>query len=335
MGAGLVVLALGGGVFAVLRHSPPPVEAAAPVSPTTTVEVERTDLTDDRQLAGTLGFGHARTVKGTGPGIVTKLPAAGAVAGRGSTLYRVDDQPVVVFYGPTPLFRPIDQPGLEGSDVLEVRRNLRALGYRIPRTDHADVADAGLLAAIKRWQVKLGVPDAGVLKPQRVVVLTGAGRVSAVTAALGDPADGPLLAVTSTTRLVSVPMGASEVGPIRAGTRVTVTFPDAEQVPGEVTAVSRTVSPENEGDQPKVTVIVTPDKPVTAYDSAPVQVRFTTVSRPGVLAVPVGALVALREGGYAVQRPDGTLLPVTTGLFARGMVEVSGVAEGTTVVTTS
>jgi hypothetical protein len=67
-----------------------------------------------------------------------------------------------------------------------------------------------------------------------------------------------------------------------------------------------------------------------------VQVRFTTLSRTGVLAVPVGALIALREGGYAVQRPDGSLIAATTGLFAGGMVQVSGpgLADGTTVVTT-
>jgi hypothetical protein len=94
--------------------------------------------------------------------------------------------------------------------------------------------------------------------------------------------------------------------------------------------------PGGDGDPPKTTVTVTPTKAVTAYDSAPVQVRFTTIVRRGVLAVPVGALVARREGGYAVQRPDGSLIAATTGLFAGGMVQVSGpgLTDGTTVVTT-
>ena len=59
-------------------------------------------------------------------------------------------------------------------------------------------------------------------------------------------------------------------------------------------------------------------------DTAPVQVHFTTTTRHNVLAVPVTALVALHEGGYALQRTDGTLVAVTTGLFAGGQVEVSG-----------
>ena len=59
-------------------------------------------------------------------------------------------------------------------------------------------------------------------------------------------------------------------------------------------------------------------------NSAPVQVRFTSETRKGVLTVPVGALMALREGGYAVQLPGGRLVAVRTGMFSKGLVEVSG-----------
>ena len=52
-----------------------------------------------------------------------------------------------------------------------------------------------------------------------------------------------------------------------------------------------------------------------------------------VLSVPVAALRALPEGGYGVEIIEGDdirLLPVTTGLFARGQVEIrgEGVVEG-------
>ena len=52
---------------------------------------------------------------------------------------------------------------------------------------------------------------------------------------------------------------------------------------------------------------------------------------------PVGALVALSEGGYAVQRADAGLVAVDTGMFAKGLVEITGAGldEGMTVVTTS
>jgi hypothetical protein len=68
-----------------------------------------------------------------------------------------------------------------------------------------------------------------------------------------------------------------------------------------------------------------------------VEIKVKGETREDVLAVPVTALLALREGGYALQLPDNRLLPVETGLFAMGMVEITGagLAEGMAVVTTS
>ena len=53
-----------------------------------------------------------------------------------------------------------------------------------------------------------------------------------------------------------------------------------------------------------------------------------------MLHVPVSALLAVSGGGYALERPDGTLVAVATGMFADGQVEVSGdgVTEGLEVV---
>jgi hypothetical protein len=61
---------------------------------------------------------------------------------------------------------------------------------------------------------------------------------------------------------------------------------------------------------------------------------FTARERKGVLVVPVGALVALAEGGFGLQVIEAgganRYLAVTTGLFANGKVEVegAGLAEG-------
>jgi multidrug efflux pump subunit AcrA (membrane-fusion protein) len=79
---------------------------------------------------------------------------------------------------------------------------------------------------------------------------------------------------------------------------------------------------------------VTLDDPDVALglDEAPVDVEVVSDSAPGVLAVPVTALLALTEGGYAVEivTEDGTiiLIGVEPGLFADGFVEVDG--EGLT-----
>ena len=334
--AGAVAAAtLIGGAGGLLGLRERPAAVAATGDPTlATTAVRRTDLSDSRLVAGTLGYGAPHAVKGTGSGLVTKLPPVGTKVARGTVLYRVDDQPVVVLYGDTPLFRPIDKPGITGRDVRELRHNLTALGYHSTARE-GDVSDASLLDALKRWQKDLKLPAPGTLRPGQAVVVTGAGRVSAVTAEPGDPAGGPLLSITSTAKAVTVPMSPTDASGLRKGLRVAITLPDGKAVPGRVSGLSAVVSTGDE--QPKMNVFVRPDKPVSSFDSAPVQVRFTTITRKGVLAVPVGALIALREGGYAVQRPDGSLIAATVGLFAGGMVEISGpgLAAGTTVVTTS
>ena len=74
---------------------------------------------------------------------------------------------------------------------------------------------------------------------------------------------------------------------------------------------------------------VTLDDPSVSHglDQAPVTVNITTATATDVLAVPVSALVELLGGGYAVQVEESGQLHyvgVQLGLFANGMVEVSG-----------
>ena len=54
--------------------------------------------------------------------------------------------------------------------------------------------------------------------------------------------------------------------------------------------------------------------------------NFAQAEATGVLSVPVTALLATAGGGYAVQEAGAphSLIPVTTGLFAAGYVEISG-----------
>jgi DUF917 family protein len=73
-----------------------------------------------------------------------------------------------------------------------------------------------------------------------------------------------------------------------------------------------------------------------SLEAASVDVEFVVGKRADVLAVPVTALVALAGGGYGVEVVQGDVsrvVPVSTGLFANGNVEISGkdIAEGVTV----
>ena len=85
---------------------------------------------------------------------------------------------------------------------------------------------------------------------------------------------------------------------------------------------------------------VKPDRPrATGTGSdVPVQVSLTVQSVRHVLAVPVSALLALSGGGYGLEIVTASghhyLTGVTVGVFAGGLVQVSGagVASGTKVV---
>jgi hypothetical protein len=61
-------------------------------------------------------------------------------------------------------------------------------------------------------------------------------------------------------------------------------------------------------------------------DQAAVSVNFAQARANHVLSVPVTALLAIAGGNYAIQEAASPhkLIPVTTGLFAAGYVQISG-----------
>ncbi|WP_240351667.1 peptidoglycan-binding protein [Streptomyces olivoreticuli] len=332
-----------------------------------TIAVTRTDLANTMELTGTLGYGFERVLKGAKKGLVTRLPETGAAVDRGKPVYWVDDQPVMAFFGDTPLFRTLEpamkgKKPLVGRDVKMVAENLKALGYDIgaqptpgwspttpadgrPHGDDVGEFTPALSEALKRWQRAAGMQATGTLGIGDIAVFPGAARISSIKAALGDDAGGELLTITQTGKTVTVPVEATQAGQAKAGARVTVVLPDGTETDGKIKEISRTATDSSKNGageartSPKldVTVLLDSGHQIKDLDAAPVQVRFTTETRRGVLAVPVGALTALREGGYAVQLPDGKLIAVKTGMFARGMVEITGenITEGTQVVTTT
>ncbi|MFI2714400.1 efflux RND transporter periplasmic adaptor subunit [Micromonospora sp. NPDC018662] len=321
------------------------------------VAVVRTDISSGKPLPGTIGYGPARSLKTQGEAVITWLPAVGDVIRRGRQVYRVADRPVPLFYGDVPLYRPLDRPGIVGRDVRVIADNLKALGYSIGvRTTggsqtklsptvivHRDeaVMTESLMKAVKSWQRDQRLPETGVVGRGDVVVQRQAIRVASLSAQVGDVTGGELMTITSTAKVISVPAQVGDAGSVERGDTVSVTMPDGTKKPARVASIgtTATVDAGDPGAPPTLTITVELTRPADAdrLDSATVDVDFTAEVRKGVLAVPVGALLALSEGGYAVQVSGGGLVPVRTGLIARGLVEVEGegLSEGTRVVTTS
>ncbi|MDH6113623.1 hypothetical protein P3T36_005214 [Kitasatospora sp. MAP12-15] len=392
-----VTVGVGAGGAVGLRHlgggRGKPSAAAGSAAQAQTVAVVRTDLSNTQSLSGTLGFGTPQTLTGAKQGIITALPATGATVTRGQQLYRVNDQPVPLFYGGTPLFRSLDKPGLVGRDVQVVVSNLQALGYEVgpqPKVGtvipqdaagpasssstppsggpSAPPAGAGtpaaptritvesgdavltnsLIAAIKRWQKAVGLQPTGILGIGDVAVLPGAIRIGSLQTQLGGQGTEALMSVTPTGKVVTVPVDPANLGSIKQGDKVTITLPDNSTTPGTVSGIGTAVQGSTAStagaaggpnSPPTVNVTVAIDDPsaVQSFDSATVQVAFVSGTAPGVLAVPVGALLALGGGGYAVQLKSGGLVAVQTGMFAMGMVAITGngITAGTQVVTTT
>ncbi|MFS8097364.1 peptidoglycan-binding protein [Lentzea alba] len=335
--AGVVALAVTGGVFALTWTRSAPAQPSQPPAPQT-VAVKKTDLTDVREFKATLGFGAAVQVTGRRPGTLTWLPEPGTAVDRGQALYKVDNRAVWLFFGDTPLWRKLDTPGLKGPDVKIVKDNLGTLGYKLGGAP--DELTPATIDAVKRWQKAEKVDQTGVIEPGDVVVLSGEVRVESVTAKPSAPGEGPLMTVTATGKAVAASVEARQAEVFKKDLKVTVVLPNGTETAGTVRSVSTEVKSEKDGngqETPVIAVDIALDAEVGSFDSGPVRVRLTSTARQGVLAVPVTALLALREGGYAVQTAAGQLVPVKTGLFAGGLVEISGggLSEGMQVVTTS
>jgi peptidoglycan hydrolase-like protein with peptidoglycan-binding domain len=308
--------------------------------PPATAQVTRQTLVDTQTESGVLGYGEATRLAGRVVGALTWLPATGATVSRGKALYRVDNAPVVLLYGGLPAYRALS-PGTKGADVKQFERNLRALGYSGFGVDNK--YNSSTEKAVKRWQAHLGLPRTGKVELGRVCYAPAAVRVEGHGADLGDPLGpgAPVLTYTGLSQVLTVELPFDYRRLAKKGAAVTVTLPDGKEVPGKISATAMKVKPaerEDEEDQSVIEVTVTAKDPKTiaGLDEAVLDVAFTASERRDVLTVPVAALLALPEGGYGIELVEGErtrIVPVKTGLFARGRVEVSGegVTEGATV----
>lgn len=187
------ILAAGTALAAVLllgSGSQPPRSAGAGLGPGRTAGVvTRRTLTESATVEGTLGYGAKLDLYDRLAGTFTWLPTVGSVIGRGETLWRIDNRPVVLMYGPVPAYRTLKAGVGDGPDVAELNRNLIDLGFdpygEIDEPAHFGAATA---AAVRRWQEAEHLPLTGEVELGRIVFAPGARRVTALEVVVGqDP----------------------------------------------------------------------------------------------------------------------------------------------------
>ena len=314
-------------------------ERASAATHRSTTPVERRDLVERENVDGTLGYGTATDLASPRAGTLTRVPAAGSVIERGQSVFDVDALPVPLLYGDIPLYRDLALGVSNGADVQQLEENLVALGYGDSLTvdEHFDGATA---AALRAWQSDLGVEKTGALTRSSVVINAGPLRIAEVKARKGasvGPGQ-PVVTTTGTTRSVTVRLEVARQALATVGAPARIVLPDGKEVDGHIVDVGTVASRDNNNGAAKISVTVALDHDADAgrYSDAPVQVRLTKDTAGGVLVVPVRALLALSEGGYAVETVRNgvhKLVGVELGAFADGFVEISGrVQPGTKVV---
>jgi peptidoglycan hydrolase-like protein with peptidoglycan-binding domain len=312
-------------------------KAANDAVPLGAAAVERRDLVDRQDIDGTLGFSDTTTVAAPAAGTITRLRDEGDTVTRGRSLMSIDAKATAwVLYGTIPMYRDLGPGVSDGSDVRQLERNLKALGYD-PGTVDDDWTSA-TTDAVTDFQEDRDLTESGTLKRSEVVVIDGPARVGKHSAEVGDPArtGAPVTGLTSTTPVVTAKLDAGLAAAVHRGDRVQITLPDGSEVGGRVSRVGTVAAAGEDGASPTVELrVALNSRRHGRLDGAPVSVSLETGRTKDALAVPVTALIATAPGRYAVELAGSRrLVAVTLGAFADDWVQVSGpgLAPGTRVV---
>ena len=238
---------------------------------------------------------------------------------------------VLLLYGSTPAYRALEQ-GEQGQDVLELNRDLVALGYSAGGAlkPTSDVFGPATAAALKALQTHLGQAATGSIPLGGVVFEPTAVRVTTVGPNVGGAATPgqTVLSATSDTPEVVAPIDATLQSDVKVGEPVAITLPDGSETDGAV--LSETEGTDSSGNT-LILVNIAPKHPgeLSLLNGASVNVSVTTASVASALAVPVTALLAKPGGGYEVEVVAGSrrsYVPVQIGLFddQAGLVQVRG-----------
>ena len=220
-----------------------------------------------------------------------------------------------------------------GTDILQLEKALLALQYDAGGKLEADgVFTLESIAAIIEFQNAGALEVDGIIDLGEVVFLPGAARVTDQLTTEGNVigAGSNVLDISFSPKVVRMDLPSDEQGLLIVGSEVVVELPDQSKVPASVISVSNIAeNPTNGFGLATFDVVIelSDSQLALGLDEAPVEVIVVSDSVVGVMAVPVSALVALLEGGYAVELDTGNgtkrYVGVETGFFGEnGMIEI-------------
>ena len=166
--------------------------------------VQRRDLVQSDTESGTIRHADSRTVYDRLTGTITWLPAVGQVIKPGQVLYRCNGAPVILMDGATPAYRNLRDADSDGEDILQLNRNLVALGFNPDGIGINDVWQPATTAGVEAFQESLGQPQTGELKLGQIAFLPHDRVISAVDASLGSTGSGASRPGTTGPQFVSL-----------------------------------------------------------------------------------------------------------------------------------
>jgi hypothetical protein len=310
--------------------------AATPIVPVSTATISQRTMESTEEFEGTLGYAGEGVIISGMNGTYTDLPEVGDVLTLGDEIYEVDGTNTsYLMYGKRPAYRPLDIDSENGPDVKQLEESLYQLGFPNVLGDSFK-PDWNFRArterAIKKWQKRTNQEKDGRIEMGEVTFVPEDVRITQVLPELGSRSQaGQVLAYTSGTDLVvTLQLEADRRDIIDTGDAVSVELPDGTEAAGVVSEISSVAQTLAGASEPTVEVTIELEdvSVVGDLDGAEVTVSVVRETRPNVLSVPVDALLALREGGYALEMvaEDGTtyLVAADVGLFDDLGVEVSG-----------
>lgn len=354
--AAAALVSVGGIAGATLVRSPAQVAAdTRPPAPNViTVPVVRQVLSRTVVLRGT--FSDGRTISATpssvagvsgdtgGTRLVVTAVAvhAGESVGAGQPLVEYSGRPVFALPGAIPAYRDL-VPADSGKDVAQLQRALKSLGYSTGSDPTGTFGD-GTQGAVTRMYSAMGYDaprsnqaPGGVMLPSSEVVFvpTLPARVVSVPVAVGDNVKGPVITLARGGMELTGAMNPADEGLVKAGMVATVlsetTGHQAKAVVASVGSLTTSQAGTADAattDGAYIPLRIRPDRPwPTAFDGQDVRITVTAAATNGrVLAVPEAAISSGADAQTTISLLEGgrhRVLPVTTGVSADGMVQVT------------
>lgn len=285
------------------------------------------DLIIDYEATGTVGPSTSIPVEAPTQGLVLATADLGDVVVFGDIVAIVDDEPVVVVEGDTPMWRDLTV-GDEGSDVEQLEQALVGLGFDPDGTVTVDAEYTSATADLVRdWQESVGAPDTGVVGLNDIVVLPSPMRVGSIGAQVGESvAEGQqILVLDSLEQVVTANIAVADAAQLRVGDSVEVRLPDRSTLDGTVSTLTlgsdltvRTATiefAEPDGTAPPNGVTTT--------------VLWSQIVAEGATTIPADAFRRLESGAYVIdvlgESGTVTAIQITPGVQVGNNVEVAGV----------